>query len=151
METVSDVYAQPVSASAQQIVLDVPQDASMEVMQSSEAGKLYLCDGFTVAVQILEGGDLNRTLQTVTGYPKDALPLMQTKQEMLKRYECVFTSAGEGQTQVGRTCVLDDGDHHYTVTVMAGESLAGELTETWKTLFDSFRLVSADADLSSGS
>lgn len=151
LETISDVYAQPVSASIQQVIVDVPQDAGVAVLQSDDTGKLYLCDGYTVTVQTMEAGDLEKTLRTVTGYSKEELSILQTQQENVKRYECVWTAAGEAETQVGRACVLDDGDYHYTVTVMAGESLAGELSQTWKELFDSFRLVGPEVDLNTGS
>lgn len=150
-ETVSDVYIQPVSASIQQLIVDVPQDASVEVLQNEDAGKIYLCDGYTITVQTMEAGDLEKTLQTVTGFSKEELTLMRTAQEDAKRYECVWTAAGEGEAQVGRACVLDDGDYHYAVTVMAGESLAGKLTDTWQTLFDSVRLVGPEVDLNTGS
>lgn len=150
-ETVADVYVQPVSADMQQLLVDVPQDAHAEAMQNDTGGKLYLCDGFTVSVQTLESGDLEKTLRTVTGYSREALTLIQTQQEDMKRYECVWTAAGEGETQVGRTCVLDDGNYHYAVTVMAGESQSGALAQTWQTIFDSVRLVGADVDLNTGS
>lgn len=151
LETISDLYLQPVMAEAWQVIVDVPKGASVEVMQSADGGKLYLCDGYTVTVQTMESGDLNKTLQDVTGYDKEDLTLMQTKQDGMKRYECIWTAAGESETQVGRARVLDDGNYHYVITVMAGESLAGELTQVWKELFNSFRLVSADVDLNTGS
>lgn len=151
METISDLYLQPVMADIQQVIVDVPKDASVEVLQSDDGGKLYLCDGYTVTVQTMEAGDLNKTLQEVTGYAKEDLTLMQTRQDGIKRYECIWTAAGESETQVGRARVLDDGNYHYVITVMAGESLAGELTQVWKELFNSFRLVSADVDLNTGS
>lgn len=151
LETVSDVYVQPVSATVQQVIVDVPQDASVAVLQNDEAGKLYLCDGYTVTVQTMEAGDLEKTLRTVTGYSKEELRILRTQQENVKRYECVWTAAGEAEPQVGRACVLDDGDYHYIVTVMAGESLAGELSQTWQEVFDSFRLVGPEVDLNTGS
>lgn len=151
LETVSDDYIQPVSAPLWQMILDVPQDASVTVLQGEDTGKLYLCDGYTVAVQTMEAGDLQKTLRTLTGYEKEELTLMQTLQDGAKRYECVWTSAGEGETQVGRACLLDDGNYIYAVTAMTGESKAGELTEVWQELFDSFRLVSPDAELNTGS
>lgn len=150
-ETVSDAYAKPVSTAIRQVILDVPQDAGMEVLQSADAGEIYLCDGYTVTVQTMASGDLDKTLRAVTGYARENLDVLQTRQEDFKRYECVWTAAGETQTQIGRACVLDDGDYHYVVTAMAGEDLSGDLAEVWKALFDSFRLVGADVDLNTGS
>lgn len=151
LETLSDAYVQPVSASAWQVIADIPQDASVTVLQSQDAGKLYLCDGYTVTVQTMASGDLENALRTVTGHEKEDLTLIQTRQADLKRYECVWTAAGEGEIQVGRACLLDDGNYLYALTVMADESKAGELAEVWQELFDSFRLASPDTDLNTGS
>lgn len=150
-ETVSDLYAQPVSAILQQVVLDVPQEAAAMVMQSDSEGTMYLCDDYTITVQTFASGDLNKTLQTVTGYEIERLQLMQTRTDNAKRYECVWTAAGEGQTQVGRTCLLDDGSYHYVLTVMAAESRSGELMQTWNALMESFRIASPDMDFNTGS
>lgn len=151
LETLSDDYIQPVSAAVWQMILDVPEDATVTVLQGEDAGKLYLCDGYSVTVQTMESGDLKKALRNLTGYEKEELTLMQTLQDGMKRYECVWVSAGEGENQVGRACLLDDGNYIYAVTAMAGESKAGELTEVWQGLFDSFRLVSPDAELNTGS
>ena len=151
LETVSDLYVQPVSAVLQQVVVDIPQEASATVMQSDTAGTMYLCDDYTITLQTFASGDLDKTLQTATGYGKDKLQIMQTRTENAKRYECVWTAAGEGQTQVGRTCVLDDGSYHYVLTVMAAENRAGELMQAWKALMESFRIASPDVDFNTGS
>lgn len=151
-ETLSDVYVQPVSApQVWQLVVDVPQDASVTVMASEESGKLYLCDGYTVTVQTMPAGDLQKTLLTLTGFREDQLTLMQTEQAGVKRYECVWTAAGEGETQIARACLLDDGNYIYAVTAMAGESKTGELAEQWESMFDSIFLASPDAELNTGS
>lgn len=151
METLSDVYIQPVSAPLWQMVLDVPQDASVTVLQGEDAGKMYLCDGYTVTVQTMQAGDLQKALRLLTGYEKEDLTLLEILQDGKKRYDCVWVSAGEGENQVGRACLLDDGNYIYAVTAMAGESKAGELTDVWQGLFDSFRLVSPDSELNTGS
>ena len=151
LETISDDYVQAVSAPLWQMVLDVPQDASVTVLQGEDRGKLYLCQDYTITVLTFASGDLHTTLRTLTGYEKENLTLMQTMQEDAKRYECVWSAAGEGGDQVARACLLDDGNYVYAVTVMAEESQAGELTDVWKELFDSFRLVSPDAELNTGS
>ena len=150
-ETVSDLYAQPVSAVLQQVVVDIPPEATATVMQSDGSGTMYLCDDYSIILQTLSSGDLDKTLKNATGYGKDKLQILQTRTDNAKRYTCVWTAAGEGQAQVGRTCVLDDGTYHYVLTVMADENMAGELTQTWQKLMDSFRIVSPDMDLGSGS
>ena len=61
------------------------------------------------------------------------------------RYECVWTSAGEGGDAVGRAAVIDDGSYHYCLTVMATEEEAPQLRNTWQALFDSFTLSSSES------
>ena len=151
METLLDDYVQPVSAPLWQMVLDVPQDASVAVLEGEDTGRIYLCDNYTVTVQTFASGDLQKTFRTLTGYEKEDLTIMQTLQEGAKRYECVWAAAGEGEDQVGRLCLLDDGNYIYAVTAMAGQSQSGALTDTWQTMFESFRLVSPEADLNTGS
>lgn len=143
-ETVSDVVDMPVMAQAQQIELKLPKDAAAASMENPNAGKIYLCDGYTLTVQTMEAGDLDRTLRQLTGYGRQQLTIMETRQGKTKRYESVWTAAGEGGDQVGRAVILDDGNYHYAVTVMADFSTAGELTPVWQELLASAKLVSTD-------
>ena len=151
LETIADEQVQSVSAQVQQILIELPPDAGMQTMQSDDGAKLYLCDGFTVTVQTFEAGDLDGTLRSATGYGRQALELIETADETGKRYQCVFTTTGEGQTQVGRACVVDDGSFHYVLTVLAPEENAGSLSEQIQTVMDSFRVVSADFPINTGS
>lgn len=133
VETVTDVYAQP-PQQPQQILLELPQYSYVPVMEAGETDKMYLCDGYTVCVQTLEGGNLDRTLRQVTGYGRQQLQL----QRIGDRYQCVWSAAGEEQTQVGRSCIIDDGAYHYALTVMAPEAQAGALREEIQSIFQSF-------------
>ena len=138
-ETVSDVYeAEP--ALKQQVVLSLPQEASTPAFSGETTGELYLCDGYVLTVQTLPGGDLDKTFRELTGFSRDALRPVETQRQGVKRYDCVFTSAGEGENQINRVVVLDDGAYHYAVSVMAGESQTGKLTSTWQKLLESVTL-----------
>ena len=148
-ETVADVPVQSVSAPVRQIFLDLPANTQMQTMGADSEDKLYLCDGFTVSVQTMDAGDLDRTLRAATGYGKEELTLMQTETADGKCYRCVWAAAGEGQTQVGKTCIVDDGSYHYVLTVMVPEQDAGRLAEQVQSVLDSFQVV--DAELSTGS
>lgn len=139
-ETLGDVHGIISTVAANEITIVLPENAALGVMENEETGKLYFCDGYTVTVQTLEAGDLNRTLQSVTGYERDALTLMQTQKGNCTQYECVWTSAGEGTEQVGRLCILDDGAWHYVVTCMADAGKAGALTDQWQCIMDSITL-----------
>jgi hypothetical protein len=122
------------------IVFDLPGDASETVFASDEAGTLYLCNGYTITAQTLPGGDLSRTLQTVTGYTAQQLTVLETVREGMEIYRTVWTAAGEGGAQLGKTAVLDDGYYHYALSVMADAEAAGELEAAWDGLFESFMI-----------
>ena len=141
-ETVSDVYDVPAMAQMQQVELALPEEAALPSMESDDAGKLYLCDGYTLTVQTLEGGDLDSTLRQTTGFGRDQLTLMETQKNGTTRYDCVWSAAGEGGDHIGRAAVLDDGSYHYVVSVMAQADTAGELADTWQDILDSVALVS---------
>lgn len=138
-EQVLDVYA-PQEVAAHSLELTLPEDAAVLTLENGQNGKLYFCDGFTVTVQILEGGDLNGTLEAMTGFDRESLSLIQTQGSGYTQYECAWSCAGEGGDQVGRLLCLDDGAYHYVVTVMADAASAGALGTVWDSLFDSVSL-----------
>lgn len=140
-ETLADNYIEPYQEEAWQILLKYPPEAATAVLESEDAGKLYLCDGYTLTVQTLESGDLNRTLKEVTGFTKDALMVIGTVQNSLKRYDCAWTAASEGEEQICRAAILDDGNYHYVISVMADYGRVGALQEVWQGIFDSFTIV----------
>ena len=92
----------------------------------------------------MDGGDLNATMRALTGFSREQLTVMETERSDFKRYDCVWSTAGEGGDHVARAVILDDGYYHYAVTVMADFASAGELTRTWKTILDSVSLKSID-------
>ena len=133
-ETVSDEHLQPVMAPVGEVTLSLPESASSQTVQHSDGDKLYFCDGYTVTVQTMDRGDLERTVQTVCGLRASQLEIMETMSQGNKRWDCV----GEGGDCVGRAAVIDDGEYHYCVTVMAESALAGSLQNEWNALLDSF-------------
>ena len=139
-ETLSDTDAVSAAAVAAQVEVSLPEDAAAPSMENEDGSKLYLCDGYTVTVQTLAGGDLNRTILEVSGFSKDELTVMQTKKNGLDRYEMAWSAAGEGEDQILRGVILDDGKYHYAVTVMANYSQAGALRQTWQSILDSVTL-----------
>lgn len=150
-ETVSDEYIQPVAAVIQQVALRLPDGAVVSVMENQETGNLYFCDNYIITLQILEGGDLEKTLHSVTGHTKDQLKLVQTKSGEADRYDCVWAAAGEGEDQICRAAVLDDGSYHYVLSCMADASNAQSLQEQWQALFTSFCLTVPGVDPYTGS
>ena len=143
-ETVSDVYEVGALTPLRELSVSLPEEAAQLVLQSQEAGTLYFCNGYTVAVQTLDGGDLNKTLYSVTGYGENALSPLTTRRQDATCYECAWTAAGEGTQQIGRAVILDDGSYHYAVSVMADAENAGQLRKTWDSLLTSVRLKDTD-------
>ncbi len=141
LETVEDVYA-PQETAPMELSLTLPKEATVQTLSSS-AGRLYLCDGFTVTVQTFQGGDLNRTVKETTGYTLDRLTLMETEKENIACYRLSWVSLGEGGDQAARTLILDDGLYHYAVTVMASAEISGTLADTWQEIFASVSLSTA--------
>jgi hypothetical protein len=137
-ETVGDELRQPVMAEVGQISLAVPEGAYVQTMVTGDDDKLYFCDGYTVAVQILTRGDLNRTCAELCGFKKDSLNVLETSVGGQKRYDWIWTAAGEGGDVLGRAAVIDDGKYHYCVSLQADAARAGELEGQWSKLLASF-------------
>ena len=139
-ETVSDKLLDAPAAIVQPMQIPLPRDAAVGVFQGEDGGTLYLCDGYTVTVQTYAGGDVRKTLLDATGFSFDALRPVQTKQGPDTRYDCVWTAAGEGEEQVGRLALIDDGNYHYVLAAMAPASQTARLSDVWQSLFDGFAL-----------
>lgn len=137
-ETMSDSYLEPELPQAKEVFFQLPEDAAKAVLENS--GTLYLCEGYSVALQTLTSGNLDATVREVTGYGADRVQLWQRKEADSFRYVCVWTSAGEGGDQVCKATILDDGDYHYVLSVMAPAENAGALADTWQQLMDSFSI-----------
>ena len=141
LETVVDVYAPQTQAEPRKTVLTIPEDASAWVMEN-KGDKLYFCDGYEIMVETLEAGDLNRTLQELTGFSKDALTVLETGTSEVQRYECIWSASGEAGDQVGRTVILNDGNYHYCLSLTANATEGGSLQEVWQQIAVSFGLQS---------
>lgn len=141
LETLSDNYEQLDLPQPKEVFLQLPEDAAKAVLDAAETGTLYLCDSYSVAVQTLPAGNLDATLRQVTGYGREKLQLWEMKEGDVSRYSCVWASAGEGGDQMGKSTILDDGNYHYVLSVMAPAEDAGELADTWQQLMDSFSIA----------
>ena len=138
-ETMSDQYEIPEAAQPQQTSMLLDREA-VSVSRENGESKIFICDDFCAMVETFMAGDLDATIRSVTGYTKENLTVIERTTDGITSYECVWASAGEGGDQVGRVLILDDGDHHYVLSVMADAEKAGQLTETWQLLFDSFAI-----------
>ncbi len=136
-ETVTDVYESNHSVAAGKVALTLPEEAA-QIVSSQESGALYVCDGYSVTVQTLPGGDLEETVRTVTGFEKDALQIYEQARGDIRRYDCAWSCAGEGGDVVCRGVILDDGNYHYVMTVLAEAEQAGSLSRQINDLCASF-------------
>lgn len=137
LETVTDELLISTMAPQKELSVKLPATAAKSALAAEDGAQLYFCDGYVLTLQTSPSGDLNHTTRTLCGYDREKLTVMETKLGGVKRYDWTWTSAGEGSVQVGRAAVLDDGDYHYCVTVMADEDSSGNLARQWDTLFGS--------------
>jgi hypothetical protein len=138
-ETVADEILQSVEAPMAEMILELPEEAAAPVAQG-EAGSLYQCDGYEIALQTFASGDLDATLRASTGHGRDDLTVIETRLGKLKRYDLVWSCLGEQGDQIGRACVLDDGNYHYVLSVLGEADRMGEFEEVWEELFSSYAL-----------
>lgn len=139
METIGDDLAVSAGAVASQIAVSFA-DGDAALLCGEDGSKLYLFDGYCVTIQTMEGGDIEKSVQEITGFSKDSLTVMQTMKDGLTSYEYAWCAVGEGEDQICRGVILDDGNYHYAVTVMADYTQAGQLRDTWKDILNSVTL-----------
>ena len=151
LETVTDVPDTLVVAPVQRVLLHLPEELSAPALQNEETGTLYLCDDYSLTLQTVSSGDLKKTIYEATGMEKENLDILQTGYGEIKRYQWVWTTAGETGIQVGRGCILDDGTYHYVLTVLVDETVSGKVRPVWKEIFTSFGLSAEREEVSSGS
>ena len=136
----SDVLEPEQTVTVQPIQVNLPDEAAVTALKNDDGDILYLCDGYTVTLHTCPSGDVNGTLLDATGFPREALRMMETKAGDYTRYDCVWIAAGEGEEQVGRLALIDDGACHYVLTAMAPASKTEAVFSQWKLMFDSFTL-----------
>ena len=150
-ETVEDIIPVEPVAVPQQFFVSLPEEAATPSFQDESGGELYVCDGFTVSKQILTAGDLEKTVSTLSGQSTRQLQIIKTKQGDQDRYDFVWTTAGEDGLQLGRACVLDDGNYHYALSTLTREDASEALRETLADMYGSCRLLDPEVNLRTGS
>ena len=139
-ETVMDVWEEQETPAPSVILVDLPGETALPVMES-DSGRVYVASDYEIYVQTVPGGDLNATIEAMTGYQQSALTVMGTMQEDTQRYDFVWATAGEGGDLLGRGVILDDGHHHYTMSVLRSADTAEKSPVVWDSVFSSFRLA----------
>lgn len=139
-ETIADEQMLPAMAQPQEILVSLPGETAMPVVESDN-GRFYLAGDYEIHIQTLEAGDLNRTVKTLSGFERDALTVMETEQDGMRRYEFVWSCAGENGDRLGRAVILDDGSYHYTMTVLRDADTTENTQIVWHDVFASFSLA----------
>ena len=139
-EVVDDPNDVQVSAVPATVLINLPDAAAAPAMQGL-SGTLYFCDEYEIMVETLAAGNLDATLQTLTGFTGKEMNMMQTVRCGVPCYEGAWSAAGETGDQVGRILVLDDGKFHYCISVMTGAKDASACIEDWQLLLDSVSLT----------
>lgn len=138
-ETVAEEILQSASVPMAEIRLELPEEAAAPVAQG-DGGTFYQCDGYEIALQTFASGDLDATLRSSTGHGREELTVIQTWLGKIKRYDLVWSCLGEHGDQIGRACILDDGNYHYVLSVLGEAERSGEFAEVWEELFSSYAL-----------
>lgn len=139
-ETVADEYVAPAMAAPREISVRLPDGASSPVWDS-EGAQVYLSEEYEIIIETLSGGDLNATVAAVSGFNREDLTMVETRRDGLKRYDFVWTSAGEGGDRLGRGVILDDGEYHYCMTAIRDADRTNRTQIVWRDVFNSFSLV----------
>lgn len=149
-EVVEDVIPVEPVAVPQQFFVSLPDEAVTPTFQG-DGEELYVCQGYTISKQIQDSGDMEKTVNTLTGHSQEDIQIIKTFYDNCDRYDLVWTAAGEEGLQLGRACILDDGNYHYILSTLAGEDTAGQLRDTFQDMYDSCKLLDPDVNLSTGS
>lgn len=139
LETVADDMAEPVMAVTKEISVALPEEAEQTVLEGV-SGNLYLGRDYTIAVETVDAGDLDKTLYAMTGFHRDDLTILTTTQGNVTRRDFVWVSAGESGEQMGRGVILDDGSYHYCLSVLR-PAQAETSQIIWEDVYQSFSLV----------
>ncbi len=137
LETVADEWLVPVMAQPREIDLRLPDNVLMPVLEQ-DSRQLYIAEGYELMLDIQDAGDLSNTIRNLSGYEKEKLTVIQTRQDGMDRYDFVWTAAGENGDRLGRGAVLDDGNYHYCLSVLRDQ---GESPVVWQDVFSSFNTV----------
>lgn len=139
-ETISDDIVSPVMAQPREISVRLPDNVVAPVLES-DSEQIYICEEYEIILEKMDSGDLNATIQEMTGYNKEQLTVVQTVQDDADRYEFVWVSAGENCDRLGRGVILDDGSYHYCMSVLRDAEEIESTQIVWSDVFQSFSLT----------
>ena len=122
-----------------EVQVTLPGEAAIPTMEQS-GQRYYLCDDYEITLGRQPSGDLAATVKDLSGYAPEDLTVMETDTPGARRYDFVWTTTGEQGQQLGRAAVLDDGNYHYTLSVLRDADTTESLQVSWNQVFSSFSL-----------
>lgn len=137
LETVDDEWVAPVMAQPREISVRLPEDTVMPVLEQ-DGRRLHMGQGYEIMLETMASGDLNATVRALSGYEKEQLTILATRQENADRYDFVWTTTGEQGERLGRAVILDDGNYHYCMSALRD---TGDTPIVWRDVFGSFSLI----------
>lgn len=136
-ETLGPIQHQPdFTATLAKVHLTLPESAAKQTFGGTDT--VYECDNYTLVLQTFASGDLSRTVQTLSGFSLEKLSVIESAAGQNRRYDWVWTVAGEEGDMLCRAAVLDDGSYHYCIYTIAPAAEAGALADAWNAVFSSF-------------
>lgn len=139
-ETVSDEIIAPVMAQPREVSVRLPENAVSPVLET-DTRQVYMSDGYEIVIETLSSGDLNDTIQSLSGYNREQLTVLETQEGSIIRYDFVWASAGENGDRLGRGVILDDGSYHYCLSVLRDSDDRKVSQIVWSDVFFSFTLI----------
>ena len=119
-ETIGNVWDNPqMQASPASIEFALPDDAQMEVMESTDTCKSYQIGDWMLWTEIHSGGDVAATMETLTGINTDALNIISHPVGNYQCHETAWAASGEEGEYVIRTAVIPYGQYHYCLSMKA--------------------------------
>lgn len=140
LETVADELDIPVMAVPRDVSVSLPGETDLGAVEGS-TGRIYLANDYYVTIETLDAGDLDKTIREMSGFHREDLTVLETKEDDVKRYEFVWVSAGEKGEQLGHGIILDDGNYHYCMTVLRDADQDTGTQVVWDEIYQSFSLA----------
>lgn len=117
-ETIGNVWDNPqIRESPASIEFALPDDAQMEVMETADTGKCYQIGQWMLWTEILNGGDVAATMETLTGASADSLNIIEHPLGQYQCHETAWATSEEEGEYVIRTAVISKGEYHYCLSL----------------------------------
>lgn len=138
-EVIADSFVDSPKAEPGKMVLDLPDEVTLSVMSGSD-WQCYEGEHYQIILQTYPSGNLDQTLQQVTGYGKEHLSVMEISAMNIDKYFCAWSAVSEEGEVVGRCTVLDDGVYHYCLSILVNAEASGEVRDVVNGVFASYSL-----------